>query len=182
MQIHRPILVKQSALPVQRAVTMRDNRMFIPVGLTRMDQIVAPAEECFMMFVFMSLRATSILQIATKNNVVSRCATETLFDDVFKVEFLSTQSPKKGLSARKNKNNLLKFVDNFLLSKQLMTVSQYQVWRMKTVEEMQKEPAGEKNLEKDEKMRRRRVMDNYYGTLSQYKSAFEMAKKEWNFN
>jgi hypothetical protein len=66
-----------------------------------------------------------------KNDVVSSCATETVFDDVFKVEFLSTQSPKKGLSARKNKNNLLKFVDNFLLSKQLLTVSQYQVWRMK---------------------------------------------------
>jgi hypothetical protein len=113
---------------------------------------------------------------------VSRYATETLFDDVFKVEFLSTQSPKKGLSARKNKNNLLKFVDNFLLSKQLLTVSQYQVWRMKTVMEMQKEPAAKKNLEKDEKMRRRRVMDNYYGKLSQYKSAFEMAKKEWKLS
>ena len=56
-----PILVKQSALPVQRAVTMRDKRMFSPGGITRMDQIVAPAEECFMMFVFMSLRATSIV-------------------------------------------------------------------------------------------------------------------------
>jgi hypothetical protein len=114
--------------------------------------------------------------------VVSRCATETLFDDVFKVEFLSTQSPKKGLSTRKNKNDLLKFVDNFLLSQQLLTVSQYQVWRMKTVEEMQKKPAAEKNLEKDEKMRQRRVMDNYYGKLCQYKSAFEMAKKEWKLS
>jgi hypothetical protein len=51
-----------------------------------------------------------------KNNVVLRCATDSLFDNVFKVEFLSTQSPKKGLSARKNRNDLLKFVDNLLLS------------------------------------------------------------------
>jgi hypothetical protein len=49
-----------------------------------------------------------------KTNVVLMCATETLFDHVFKVEYLSTQSPKKGLSARKNENELLKFVDNFL--------------------------------------------------------------------
>jgi hypothetical protein len=33
-----------------------------------------------------------------KTNVVSMCATETLFDDVFKVEYLSTQSPKKVLA------------------------------------------------------------------------------------
>jgi hypothetical protein len=39
-------------------VTMRDKRMFLPGGITRMDQIVAPAKECFVMFVFMSLRAT----------------------------------------------------------------------------------------------------------------------------
>jgi hypothetical protein len=54
------------------------------------------------------------------------CATETLFEDVFKGEYLSTQSPKKGLSAMKNENQLLKFVDNFLLSKEQLTVSQYQ--------------------------------------------------------
>ena len=75
----------------------------------------------------------------------------------------------------KNENQLLKFVDNFMLS-------QYQVWREKTLEEMQKEPPRERNSEKDEKMRRRRVMDNYYGKLCQYKSAFEMAKKEWKLS
>jgi hypothetical protein len=52
---------------------MRDNRMFLPVGLTRMDRIVAPAEKCFMMFVFMSLRATSIVQTATKTMGVDVC-------------------------------------------------------------------------------------------------------------
>jgi hypothetical protein len=60
-----------------------------------------------------------------KTNVVSTCETETLFGDVFKVEYLSTQSRKKGLSASKNENELLKFVDNFLLSKEMLTVSQY---------------------------------------------------------
>jgi hypothetical protein len=63
-----------------------------------------------------------------------------------------------------------------------MTFSQYQVWQKKTVEEMQKEPAAEKNLEKDEKIRRRRVEENYYRKLCQYKSAFEMAKKEWKLS
>jgi hypothetical protein len=159
---------------------MMDKRMFLPVGMTRIDQIVAPAEECFMMFVFMSLRATSIVQIATKTMWCRRVQQRPYLMMCF--EFLSTQSPKKGLRARKDKNNHLKFVDNFLLSKQLLTVSQYQVWRKKTVEEMQKEPAAKKNLEKDEKMRRRRVMNNYYGKLSQYKSAFEMAKKEWKLS
>jgi hypothetical protein len=48
------------------AVTMMDKRMFLPGGITRMDQIVAPAKECFMMFVFVSLRATCIVQIASK--------------------------------------------------------------------------------------------------------------------
>jgi hypothetical protein len=110
------------------------------------------------------------------------CATETLFDDVFKVEFLSTQTPKKGLSARKNRTNLLKFVDIFLCSKKLLTFSQYQVWQKKTKEEMQKEPAAQKNLKKDEKIRRRRVEENYYRLLCQYKSAFEMAKKEWKLS
>jgi hypothetical protein len=33
-----------------------------------------------------------------KTNVVWRCPTERLFDDVFKVEYLSTQSPKKVLA------------------------------------------------------------------------------------
>jgi hypothetical protein len=74
------------------------------------------------------------------------CETETLFDDVFKIEYLSTQSPKKGLSVMKNKNELLKFVDNCLLSKGHLTVSQYQVWRMKTLKEMKNKPASEKNL------------------------------------
>jgi hypothetical protein len=45
---------------------MRDKRMFSPGGITRMDQIVAAAKECFMKFVFVSLKATSIVQIATK--------------------------------------------------------------------------------------------------------------------
>jgi hypothetical protein len=48
------------------AVTMMDMGMFLLGGLIRMDQIVAPAKECFMMFVFMSLRATCIVQTATK--------------------------------------------------------------------------------------------------------------------
>ncbi|MCK7501245.1 MAG: hypothetical protein MZW92_72380 [Comamonadaceae bacterium] len=117
-----------------------------------------------------------------KNDVVSMCATETLFDDVFKVEFLSTQSPEKGLSARKNRTDLLKFVDNFLLSNKLLTFSQYEVWEKKTKEEMQKEPATQKNLELDEKIRRRRVEANYYITVCQYRRAFEMAKKEWKLS
>jgi hypothetical protein len=93
------------------------------------------------------------------------CATETLFDDVFKVEYLSTQSPKKGLSTSKNENELLKFVDNFFLSKEMLTLSQYQVWKKKTLEETQKELHSEKNLEKDEKMRHRKVMGRFYGKL-----------------
>jgi uncharacterized membrane protein len=40
--------------------------MFLPGGLTRMDQIVVPVEECFMMFVFMSLMATCIVQRVSK--------------------------------------------------------------------------------------------------------------------
>jgi hypothetical protein len=79
----------------------------------------------------------------------------------------------------KNENELLKFVDNFLLSKQELTVSQYKVWRKKTLEEMQKEPASEKNLEKDEKMRRRRVMENFYGKSYHYNRFIGMAKQEW---
>jgi hypothetical protein len=106
------------------------------------------------------------------------CETEALSDDVFKVGYLSTQSPKK-VSARKNENELLKFVDNFLLSKEMLTVSQYQVWKKKTLEEMQKEPHIEKNLEKDEKMRKRKVVENFYGKLFLYKRTIEMAKKEW---
>jgi hypothetical protein len=66
-----------------------------------------------------------------------------------------------------------------LLSKEVLTVSQYQVWKRNTFEEKQKELHTEKNLEKDEKMRRRRVMENYYGKLFHYKRVIEMAKKEW---
>jgi hypothetical protein len=44
---------------------------------------------------------------------------------------------------------------------------------------MQKEPHTKKNLETDEKLRRRRVMENYYGKLYQYQSGIEMVKKEW---
>jgi hypothetical protein len=47
---------------------------------------------------------------------------------------------------------------------------------------MQKETAAQKNLEKDEKIRRRRVEENYYRLLCQYKSAFQMAKKEWKLS
>jgi hypothetical protein len=65
-----------------------------------------------------------------------------------------------------------------LLSKEMLTVSQYQVWKWNTFEEMQKEPYTKKTLEKDEKMRRRRVMENYYGKYWQYKSKMDMAKKE----
>ena len=96
-----------------------------------------------------------------KNDVVSMCATETLFDDVFKVEFLSTQSPEQGLSTRKNTTDVLKFVDNFLLANKLLTFSQYEDWQKKTKEEIQKEPATQKNLELDEKIRRKRVKENY---------------------
>jgi hypothetical protein len=96
------------------AVSMMDKRMFLPGGLRRMDEIVAPAKECFMMFVCMSIEGNLYCTNCFKTNVVLMCATETLFDDVFKFEYLSTQqSPKKGLCARKNKNDLLKFVDNF---------------------------------------------------------------------
>jgi hypothetical protein len=59
----------------------------------------------------------------------------------------------------------------------LLTVSQYQVWKKNTFEEMQKEPHTKKNLEKDENMRRRRVTENYYGKYWQYKSAIEKAKR-----
>jgi hypothetical protein len=44
---------------------------------------------------------------------------------------------------------------------------------------MQKEPPSERNLEKDEKMRRRRVMENFYGKSLHYNRQMEMAKKEW---
>jgi hypothetical protein len=44
---------------------------------------------------------------------------------------------------------------------------------------MQKELPSEKNLEKDEKMRRRRVMKNFYGKSFHYSRVIEMAKKEW---
>ena len=64
----------------------------------------------------------------------------------------------------------------------MLTFSQYQVWQKKTVDEMQKEPAAQKNLEKDEKIRRKRVEENYNRKLCQYKSAFEMAKKEWKLS
>jgi hypothetical protein len=66
-----------------------------------------------------------------------------------------------------------------LCSKEQLTVSEYQVWIKKTLEEMQKEPPSEKNLEKDEKMRRRRVMENFYGKSYHYNRVIEMAKKEW---
>jgi hypothetical protein len=61
----------------------------------------------------------------------------------------------------------------------MLTVSQYQVWKRKTFEEIQNEPHTKKNLEKDEKMRRRRVMENYYGKYFHYKRVIEMVKKEW---
>jgi hypothetical protein len=57
---------EQFAWLVHRAATMNDKTMFLPGGLTRMDQIVAPAKECFMMFVCMSLRATCIVQSVSK--------------------------------------------------------------------------------------------------------------------
>jgi hypothetical protein len=47
---------------------------------------------------------------------------------------------------------------------------------------MQKEPANEKNLEKDEKMRRRRVMENFYGKLFHYNRLIGMAKQEWRLS
>jgi hypothetical protein len=47
----------------------------------------------------------------------------------------------------KNENELLMFVDNCLLSKGNLTFSQYQAWRMKTLEVMKNKPASEKNLE-----------------------------------
>jgi hypothetical protein len=75
---------------------MMDKTMFLPGGLTRMDQIVAPAIECFMMFVF---DGDTYCTKCFKTNVVLMCATETLFDDAFEVEYLSKQSPKK-LSAQ----------------------------------------------------------------------------------
>jgi hypothetical protein len=50
---------------------------------------------------------------------------------------------------------------------------------MRTLEEIQKEPHIEKNLEKDEKMRQRRVMENYYGKFFHCKRVIEMAKREW---
>jgi hypothetical protein len=79
----------------------------------------------------------------------------------------------------KNENELIKFVDNFFLSKEELTVSQHQVWRKKTLEEKQKEPASEKNLEKDEKMRSRSVMENFYGKLYHYNRLIGMTKQEW---
>jgi hypothetical protein len=44
---------------------------------------------------------------------------------------------------------------------------------------MQNEPASKQNLDKDEKMRRRRVMENFYGKSYKYKKCIEAAKKEW---
>jgi hypothetical protein len=69
-------------------------------------------------------------------------------------------------------------VDNFLLSKELLTVSEYQIWKKKTLEEMQKEPPIEKNLERDKKMRRRRAMEDFYGKSYHYNRVIEMAKRE----
>jgi ribosomal protein L2 len=62
----------------------------------------------------------------------------------------------------------------------MLTVSQYQVWKRNTFEKMQKEQHTKKNLEKDEKMWRKRVtMENYYGKYLHYKRVIEMAKREW---
>jgi hypothetical protein len=61
----------------------------------------------------------------------------------------------------------------------MLTVSQYQVGKRNTFEEIQKEPHTKKNLEKDEKMKRRGVMENYHGKFFHYKRVIEMAKKEW---
>jgi hypothetical protein len=126
------------------AVTMNHKTMFLPGGPTRMDQIVAPAKECFMLFVCMSLMATCIVQSVSKQMWCQYVQQRPY------LMMCSKLNTKKILSAMKNKNELLKFVDNFLLCKQELTVSQFQVWRKKTLEEMQKEPASEKNLEKDD--------------------------------
>jgi hypothetical protein len=69
-------------------------------------------------------------------------------------------------------------MDNSLLYKELLTAAQYQVWRKKTLEEMEKEPLSERNLEKDEKMRRRRVMEDFYGKQYHYKRVMEVAKQK----
>jgi hypothetical protein len=48
-----------------------------------------------------------------KTNVVSMCETETLFDNVFKVEYLSTQSPKKVLVPGRMKVIFLSLLTTF---------------------------------------------------------------------
>jgi hypothetical protein len=109
---------------------------------------------------------------------VSQCKTETLFNNVFKVDFLSKGAPQPAC-LRKKENQLITFVDNYLQSRDMMSSTEYHKWRNEGIAQIESKPTGEKNLGNEEKKKRQQDKERFYGMDHQYKKVMEVAKKEW---
>jgi hypothetical protein len=110
--------------------------------------------------------------------VVADCKTETLFDDVFKVDFLSKGAPQPA-DLKKTENELDTFVDNVLQSQDMMTSSEYHEWYKEGLAKVKSESPREKNLSTEERRKRQKDMEMFYGKHYHYKRVMEEAKKEW---
>ena len=112
-----------------------------------------------------------------KENVVSQCCTETLFEDLLqseKMEKSASTAPKHTAS------ELVKFVDNFLKEHGLdMSMKEYLKWRKEGQLYARKKPGNNKHRNRAEMFERRKKFVEFAMNNEKYAKIIQLAKEEW---
>ena len=95
--------------------------------------------------------------------VVSNCSTETLFQDLFKVQEEENDEEKESASAGKHTESQLRmFVDNYLKSNGYkMTFDEYHKWRRAGFQFIKSKPVLKKEWNEDEKKDRQKKFNSF---------------------
>jgi hypothetical protein len=109
-----------------------------------------------------------------KDDVVSQCSTEALFQDLLRTEDLEEKSSTATIHTE---NELLIYTDDFLKNAGIndMTMQQYSEWIKQ--EKLLKENCNQGT--KEEKIQSELELHNFYEKKQRYKKVIELAKEEW---
>jgi hypothetical protein len=112
-----------------------------------------------------------------KDNVVSQCKTDTLFEDLLVSEERATAAQT---GPKHTDSELSKFVDNYLKLHGLkMTLKQYFNWREKCEQYARMKPVHKKQWNSEEKNKRGQFMAQFAFKKEKYENVIKLAKEEW---
>ena len=112
-----------------------------------------------------------------KDNVVSQCCTETLFEDLLLSKEMATAAQT---GPKHTASELVKFVDNYLKLHSLdMTMKEYLKWRKEGHQYARKKPVHKKQWNKAEINERKMIMAKFAFKNEKYEKVIKLAKEEW---